>query len=199
MIDQELLVMINIGEAVVVVIAAQSEVVKLGQVINQSSRGIEAGKIQFAEAVVEEELLHDPNLCKEGLGDARLIEQAHPRRDQHIVFFAAVNQGYVGGVEKRRVNRNREGLILLNLLQDLLLADVAFVRARHWVSLIFTAGRDVWTGHWIGLTAQQPSAVLSLTGRCLALGWLTCQNERRCARDRQAIPEEITKTRGHET
>src|SRR5439155_18448146 len=103
--------------------------------------------IQFAEAVVEEELLHDPEFPEERLGNARLIHQSHAWSYHDIIFFAAANKRNIRGPEKGRVNGNRERPILLHPLQDLLLADVFLVRTRDRVTLIYAArrnGRDRW-------------------------------------------------------
>ena len=153
MIDEELVEMINIRETIVVVTRAEAQVVKLRQVINYSGDGIEAAKIQFTEAVVEEELLHDPDFPVERLGDARLIQQSDPGSDDEIILFTAADKRDVRGPEKGRVNRNRERPIFLHPLQDLLLADVFLIRTRDRVTLIFAAGRNVWD-RWIGLAAQ---------------------------------------------
>src|SRR6266705_2429327 len=104
MIDEELVEMINIRETIVVVTRAEAQVVKLRQVINYSGDGIEAGEIQFAEAVVEEELLHDPEFPEERLGNARLIHQSHARSYHDIIFFAAANKRNIRGPEKGIVN-----------------------------------------------------------------------------------------------
>src|SRR6266849_373111 len=164
MIDEELVEMINIRKTIVVVTRAQAQVVKLRQVINYSGDGIEAGEIQFAEAIVEEELLHDPEFRVERLGDARLIQQSDPGSYHEIILFTAADKRGVRGPEKGRVNGSRERLILLNLLQDLLLADVFLIRTRERVTLSLGAGRN-GRERWISLAAQQLSAVLSLTGR----------------------------------
>src|SRR6266487_4085541 len=91
---------------------------KLRQVISHPGDGIEAAKIQFAEAIIEEELLHNAEFPVERIGDTGLIEQGHTRREEHIVFLAAVNKSDVCGIKERRVNGNREWFILRDLFQD---------------------------------------------------------------------------------
>src|SRR5260370_5092194 len=127
MIGEELVEMVSIREAVVVVTRAEAEVVDLRQVIDYSGDGIEAGEIKFREPVVEEELLHDPKFRVERLGDARLIQESDPGSYHEIILFTAANKRGVRGPEKGRVNRNRERLILLHPLQDLLLAEIQLV------------------------------------------------------------------------
>src|SRR6266705_5143678 len=153
MIDEELVEMVSIREAVVVLTRAEAEVVNLGQVINYSGDSVEAGEIKFRESVVEEELLHDPEFRIERLGDARLIHESDPGSYHQISLFTAANKRDVRGPVKGRVNGNRERRILLDPLQDLLFADVFFVRTRDRVTLIFAAGRNVSIVRWIGLAA----------------------------------------------
>src|SRR5260370_1888444 len=111
MIDEELVEMINIRETIIVVTRAQAQVVKMRQIINYSGDGVEAAKIQFAEAIVEEEMLHGHDFRVERLGDARLIQQSDPRGDHEIILFTPTNKRGVRGPEKGRVNGNRERLI----------------------------------------------------------------------------------------
>src|SRR5260370_37613931 len=114
MIDEELVEMINIRETIIVVTRAQAQVVKLRQIINYSGDRVEAAKIQFAEAIVEEELLHDPDFRVERLGDARLIQPSDPRGDHEIILFTPANKRVVRGPEPARLIANRARLLLLN-------------------------------------------------------------------------------------
>src|SRR5437667_1366116 len=150
---------------------------EMRQVINYPGDDIEAGEIKFRELVVEEELLHNPDLCVERLGDARLIHQSDPGSDQDIILFAAANERGIRGPVKGRVNGKRERPILLRPLQDLLLADVLLVRTRDGITLSFTSGRSCWDRQ--SALAEQLRARLRRAGRCLALCWLTCENQRR--------------------
>src|SRR5437667_5433469 len=160
--------MVSIREPIVVVARAEAQVVKLRQVINYSGDGIEAGEIQFAEAIVEEEWLRDPELRIERPGDARLIQQSNPGSYHEIILFSPANKRGVRCPEKGTVNGNRERLILFHPLQNLLLANVFVIRTRDGVTLSLAAGRSGRDG--ISLAAQQLRAVLGRVGRYLALG-----------------------------
>src|SRR6266513_3812830 len=144
MIDEYLVEIVGIREAIVIIIPAKAQVVELRQVIMQTGDDIETGEIKFRELVVEEELLHDPDLCVERLRNARLIHQSDPGSDQDIILFAAANKRGIRGPVKRRINRNRERLILFRPLQDLLLADVSLIRTCDCVTVSFGAGRSRW-------------------------------------------------------
>src|SRR5262245_66070995 len=97
---------------------------ELWQVIMQAGDDIEAGEIKFRELVVEEELLHDPDLGVKRVCNARLIHQSNPWSEQDVVLFAAADERGIGGPIERRVNRNRKRCIILRLLYDLLRARV---------------------------------------------------------------------------
>src|SRR5215475_12964266 len=127
MIDEYLVKIVGISEAIEIIIPAKAQVVELWQVIVQACDDIEAGEIKFCEFVVEEELLHDPDLAVERARNARLIHQSHTGSDQNIILFTPADKRGIGGPVKRRVNRNRKRFILFRPLQDLLLADVFVV------------------------------------------------------------------------
>ena len=124
---------------------------ELWQVIMQAGDDIEAGEIKFRELVVEEELLHHPDLGVERLRNTRLPHQGNPWSDQDIILFAPANERSVGGPVERRVNRNRERFVFFRPLQDLLLADVLVIGTCDCETFSFGArgsGRA-----WIGLAA----------------------------------------------
>src|SRR5436305_11008962 len=116
MINEYLVEIVSICEAIVIVIAAKAEVVELRQVIMQTGDDIEARKIKFCELVVEEELLYDSDLRIQRVGDPRLIHQSNPWSDQDIILLASADERGVGCPVKRRVNRNREWFILFHPL-----------------------------------------------------------------------------------
>ena len=127
MIDEYLVEIVGIREAIEIIIPAKAQAVKLWQVIMQAGDDIEAGEIKFRELVVEEELLHDPDLGVERLRNTRLPHQGNPWSDQDIILFAPANERSIGCPVERRVNRNRERFIFFGPLQDLLLADVLVI------------------------------------------------------------------------
>ena len=116
MIDEYLVKIVSIGEAIEIIIPAKAQVVELRQVIMQTGDDIEAGEIKFSELVVEEELLHDPDLAVEGLCNARLIHQSHAGRHEHVVLLASANKSGIRGPEKGRVNGNRKRFIFFHPL-----------------------------------------------------------------------------------
>src|SRR6476646_12036501 len=116
MIDEYLVEIVGIRKAIEIIIPAKAEVVELWQVIMQAGDDIEAGEIKFCELVVEEELLHDPDLGVERVCNARLIHQGNPRSEQDIILFAPANERGIGGPVERTVNRNRERFILFRPL-----------------------------------------------------------------------------------
>jgi hypothetical protein len=116
MIDEYLVEILSIREAIVIVIRAKAQVVELRQVIMQTGDDIEAGEIKFCELVVEEELLYDPDLRVERLGNARLIHQGNPWSEQDIILFAPADECGIGCPIKRRVNRNGKRFIFFHLL-----------------------------------------------------------------------------------
>ena len=62
---------------------------------------------------------------------------------------------------------------------------------RDCVTFSFGTGRGAWA--WIGLPAQQLRAILRRAGRCLALRWLTRENQSRCAYEQRPSAGEISK------
>src|SRR6187397_1735183 len=116
MIDEYLVETVGVRQAIVIIIPAKAQVVELRQVIMQTCDHIETGEIKLRELIVEEELLYHADLRVQRVGNARLIHQSNPWSDQDIILFAPADERGIGCPVNRRVNRNRERLVLFRPL-----------------------------------------------------------------------------------
>src|SRR6202035_1964851 len=99
------------SQAIEIVLAAQDEIMKPGQRIDQTSFGIETSEIKTVVAIVVKKLLPHINEGVERSRDPWLVKDARDWRHQEIAARPFVCQGHVGGVIKRRRHRRAERLI----------------------------------------------------------------------------------------
>src|SRR5262249_17341922 len=153
MIDEYLVEIVGVRETIEIIKRAKAQVVELWQVVMQAGDDIETGEIKLREFVVEEELLHNPDLAVERARNARLIHQSHTWSHQNIILFTPADERGIGCPVERRVNRDRKRFILFRPLQDLLLADVFVVGTCDCQTFSLGARGD--SRAWIRLPAQQ--------------------------------------------
>src|ERR1700674_90196 len=153
------------GEAVVIVLGAQTQVVQLRQNIGDARPEIGAAEIELAKAIVVEKLLLRSDRGKKRLRDPRRVGDAGRRRDEDVALLTSLRERYVRGVIKRHSGPDREGLVTFDPLENFLLAEVGIIRALDGVAFVHSVLHRVRIVMHERLVSQKLSAIDILARR----------------------------------
>src|SRR6266536_3339632 len=131
-----------LGEPIVIVLGAQKQIVPLRHEISEADFNIKASKIKVVESIVIKQLLPDIDQSVQRTGNSRLVKGCYCRRNHKVALLSAPRKGNIRGPVKGRASRNRERLILVGALEDLLFAKICVARRGGDIATFGTAWRN---------------------------------------------------------
>src|SRR5580704_10861925 len=109
--------------------------------ISKADYKIKASEVKAVELVVVKQLLSDIDQSVQRASNPRLVENGSCWRHDKIALLPAPGQRNIGCPVKRRAHRDGERLILLDPLENLLLAEIGVARRGHDMATFDSAWR----------------------------------------------------------